>query len=84
MGKTELVALPFFVLWHVFYLSCLFALPLGIIGWLCSVIVTLPRHLLCYCPPPFRRKARGHNIRLSVVRGAWFVVRGSEFIVGTL
>ena len=38
-----------------------------------------------YCPPPpFRRKARGHSIRLSVVRGAWFVVRGSEFIVGTL
>ena len=29
------------------------------------------------CPPPFRRKARGHSIRLSMVRG-------SEFIVGTL
>ena len=30
-----------------------------------------------YCPPPFRRKARGHGIWLSVVRG-------SEFVVGTL
>ena len=29
------------------------------------------------CPPPSRRKARGHSIRLSVVRGA-------EFVVGTL
>ena len=38
-----------------------------------------------FCPPPFRRKARGHrSIQLSVVCGAWFVVRGSEFIVGTL
>ena len=40
--------------------------------------------LLSYCPPPFRRKARVHSIRLSVVRGAWFVVRVSEFKVGTL
>ena len=37
-----------------------------------------------YYPPPFRIKARGHSIRLSVVRGAWFVVRSSEFKVGTL
>ena len=32
---------------------------------------------LLYCPPPFRRKAGGHCF--------WFsVVRGSEFLVGTL
>ena len=30
-----------------------------------------------FCPPPFRRKAEGHCF--------WFsVVRGSEFLVGTL
>ena len=30
-----------------------------------------------YCPPPFQRKAEGHCF--------WFsVVRGSEFLVGTL
>ena len=27
-----------------------------------------------YCPPPFRRKARGHSIRVSVVRNLWCVV----------
>ena len=30
-----------------------------------------------YCPPPLRRKAEGHCFWLSVVRG-------SEFLVGTL
>ena len=33
------------------------------------------------CPPPFRRKARGHGIRLSVVRDAWCVVPGSKFVM---
>ena len=31
------------------------------------------------CPPPFRRKAEGHCFWLSVVRGAWCVVRGAWF-----
>ena len=37
-----------------------------------------------YCPPPFRRKVEGHCFWFSVGRGAWRVVRGSEFLVGTL
>ena len=37
-----------------------------------------------FCPPPFRRKAEGHCFWFSVGRGAWRVVRGSEFLVGTL
>ena len=36
------------------------------------------------CPPPFRRKVEGHCFWFSVGRGAWRVVRGSEFLVGTL
>ena len=39
---------------------------------------------LLNCPPPYRRKAEGHCFRLSIVRGAWCVVRGSGFLVGTL
>ena len=34
-----------------------------------------------YCLPPFRRKARGHGIWLSVVRGAWRVMCGVWFRV---
>ena len=34
-------------LWHVYCLSCLFALALGDICRLCSVTVALPGHLLC-------------------------------------
>ena len=37
-----------------------------------------------FCPPPFRRKVEGHCFWFSVGRGAWHVVRGSEFLVGTL
>ena len=37
-----------------------------------------------YCPPPFRRKVEGHCFWFSVGRGAWRVVRGAEFLVGTL
>ena len=37
-----------------------------------------------YCPPPFRRKVEGHCFWFSVVRGAWCLVRGAEFLVGTL
>ena len=40
--------------------------------------------IIIIVPRLFWRKSSGHSIRLSVVRGAWFVVRGSEFIVGTL
>ena len=46
LGKKEVVALFFFDLWLVY---SLFALPLGVIGRLCSVIAVIPGHLLCYC-----------------------------------
>ena len=36
-----------------------------------------------YCLPPFRRKARGHGIWLSVVRGAWFRVC-SRYLVSAI
>ena len=36
-----------------------------------------------YCPPPFRRKARGHSIRLCVVRGAWFRVYSRYLVSAT-
>ena len=39
---------------------------------------------LRFLSPPFRRKAEGHCFRHSVVRGVWRLVRGSEFLVGTL
>ena len=47
LGKSELVALFFLGLWLVSGLS-LFALPLGVMGRLCYMIVALPGHLLFY------------------------------------
>ena len=49
-----------------------------------KVICTVLLLQYFYCPLPFRRKARRHGIGLSVVPGAWRVMRGSEFVVGTL
>ena len=48
LGKKELIALHFFGLWLVYVYLChgLFFLPLGIIGRLLSVIVTISGHLL--------------------------------------
>ena len=40
--------------------------------WLCRFRIA--DKVYFYCPPPFRRKARGHSIRLSVERGAGFRV----------
>ena len=34
--------------------------------------------------PAFSKKSGGTLFRLCVVRGAWRVVRGSEFLVGTM
>ena len=47
LGKSGLVALDFFGRLFIVCLA-LFALPLGVIGRLYSVIVVLPGHLLCY------------------------------------
>ena len=44
LRKTELVVLIFLSLCDVFCFS-LFALPLGVIDRLCSVVVALPGHL---------------------------------------
>ena len=45
-------------------------------------------YIIFYCPPPFRRKWKytvfGFPWGVVVARGAWRVVRGSEFLVGTL
>ena len=41
--------------------------------WAYSVSET-PALIMFYCPLPFRRKARGHGIWLSVVHDAWFWV----------
>ena len=46
----------------------------------CSIVFIIC--LLC-CPPPFRRKARGHSIRHSVVRGAWFRVYNRYLVSAT-
>ena len=47
LGKRELVVLPF----CGFCTFChgLFALPVGVIDRLCSLIVAIPRHLLFVC-----------------------------------
>ena len=47
LGKSGLATLLFVCLWHVSY--DLFALPLGVIGWLCSVIVFFFSGHLLFC-----------------------------------
>ena len=48
LEKKELAALLFFGLWLYIVCHGLFALPLDVIGRLCSVIVVLPGYLV-YC-----------------------------------
>ena len=49
LGKRDQAALLFHGLWHVYYVSVTVCLIfLGVIGWLCSVIVALPGRLLYY------------------------------------
>ena len=49
--------------------------------WLCRFRIA--DKVYFYCPPPFRRKARGHSIRLSVERGAWFRVYSRYLLSAT-
>ena len=45
----------------------LFALSLGVIGKLCSVIVAIPRHLLYYCFMSVKGVLVDVKLRLSII-----------------
>ena len=52
-------------------------------NWARPAILVVGKEGGCfYCPQPFRRKARGHGIRLCVVRDAWRVI-SSRYLVSS-
>ena len=61
-----MIASLFFGAWHAQYLSLFFALPLSVIGNLCSVIVARPVHLPYYFPGPSCSKLTMSLVNVSL------------------